>query len=248
MRSARLPFAICILSFGILFTALALLATMHVSAGSAKPNPDLPLAKVEDGFPSVDWDYWRSVNPDVIGWLSIPGTTLSLPVVQAPANDPQKYLTRNVYGNWSYMGCPYLDADCAETGLEKSPNTIIYGHNLGFGDDSMFATVARYSDQSFMEGHKTILLQTPERKMRFQALSALCIDGGIPSNRTSFEGQADLESWLAKRIEESQTVSQQPPSDLRQVLTLCTCSYTHLENERTILFSCRTQSTSSHSG
>lgn len=247
MRSSRLPLALCVLSFGILFAALALLAAMHVSAGSAEPSPDLPPAKDEDGFPAVDWDYWKDVNPDVIGWISIPDATLSLPIVQAPASDPQKYLTHDVYGNWSYMGCPYLDADCAEAGLEESPNAVIYGHNLGFGDESMFATVARYSDQRFMEEHGTILLQTPKRKMRFQALSALCTDGGTPSNRTSFEDQADLASWLAERMEESQTVCQRPPSDPRQILTLCTCSYTHLENERTILFSCRTQSTPTHS-
>ena len=31
----------------------------------------------ESEFPTVDWDYWKSVNGDVIGWITVPGTDIN---------------------------------------------------------------------------------------------------------------------------------------------------------------------------
>lgn len=216
--------------------ALLFLASLHRDAACTNPSPIVEAEEKGDGFPAVDWDYWLSVNPDIVGWITIPGTPVDYPIVQAPASNPQYYLTHDVFGKWSYMGCPYLDAQCCENGLEESPNAVVFGHNLGYGDLSMFAAIADYLDAGFAESHKDILLQTPHRKMRFEARGALCTDGGIPTKRTDFESPKDLQDWLAERLEECQVIIDRPNPEPLRILTLCTCSYNHLENERTILF------------
>ncbi|MEI3232096.1 MAG: hypothetical protein V8S24_13235, partial [Gordonibacter pamelaeae] len=33
---------------------------------------------------NIDWAYWTSVNPDVIGWIEVPGTSIDGPIAQAP--------------------------------------------------------------------------------------------------------------------------------------------------------------------
>lgn len=49
-------------------------------------------------------------NSDCIGWIYIPGTSVNYPVMHTPAN-PQKYLRRDFYDNYSQSGVPFLDAE-----------------------------------------------------------------------------------------------------------------------------------------
>lgn len=71
-------------------------------------------------------DKLRKRNKDVIGYLEIPDTTISYPVMQKKDN-PDFYLNHDIDKNYSFYGTPYLSAYCD---LEKSDNLIIYGHNI----------------------------------------------------------------------------------------------------------------------
>ena len=72
------------------------------------------------------------MNNDCFGWLSISGTNINYPVMHTP-NNPQEYLHKNFYGEYSQNGVPFLDSRCAE----DSSNLIVYGHNMNNG--TMFA-------------------------------------------------------------------------------------------------------------
>lgn len=63
-------------------------------------------------------------NGDCIGWIYIAGTEVNYPVMYS-VNEPQKYLHRNFYGEYSYSGVPFLDARCSL----DSQNLIVYGYN-----------------------------------------------------------------------------------------------------------------------
>ena len=80
-------------------------------------------------------------NGDCIGWLSIPGTQINYPVMHTP-EEPQKYLRRSFYGEYSQSGVPFLDWRCSL----DSDNLIIYGHNMN--DGSMFADIAGYTQET----------------------------------------------------------------------------------------------------
>ena len=77
----------------------------------------------ESEFPTVDWDYWKSVNGDVIGWITVPGTDINHPILQAHASDPDYYLHHDIYRNYNPLGALYLDAEC-----EKEPDPRERGH------------------------------------------------------------------------------------------------------------------------
>lgn len=49
-----------------------------------------------------------SINSECFGWISIAGTNINYPVMHTPSN-PQKYLNKNFYGEYSYSGTPFLD-------------------------------------------------------------------------------------------------------------------------------------------
>ncbi|MBQ7637843.1 MAG: sortase, partial [Clostridia bacterium] len=68
-----------------------------------------------------------AISSDVVGWLKIENTDISTVLLQN--RDDSYYLYRDIYGNHSRYGNPYVKADSAmgREGLGK--NTIIYGHN-----------------------------------------------------------------------------------------------------------------------
>lgn len=94
-------------------------------------------------------------NADCIGWLSIDGTNISYPVMHTP-NDPQKYLRRSFYGQYSQSGVPFLDGRCDI----QSTNLIIYGHNMKNG--TMFSDLKKYLNTDFLNSHRTVRLETAD--------------------------------------------------------------------------------------
>ena len=146
--------------------------------------------------------------------------------------DPEAEITDTL----SYMGCPYLDADCAEGGLFGSANAVVFGHNLGFGDTSMFNAVASYTDASFAREHRRVLLQTPDERREFEVQAADCIGGWEAQKRTRFESEADFSQWYADRLVESD-MRLTDEAVASPIVTLCTCSYNRwADNERTVVY------------
>ena len=99
-------------------------------------------------------------NSDCIGWIYIPGTSVNYPVMHTPAN-PQKYLRRDFYGNYSQSGVPFLDARCDLT----DTNLIIYGHNMRNG--IMFSELKNYANADFKNAHQIIEFETADGIHRF---------------------------------------------------------------------------------
>lgn len=94
-----------------------------------------------------------AVNGDCIGWLSIDGTSISYPVMYTPS-EPQKYLRRSFYGQYSQSGVPFLDGRC---NLQNT-NLIIYGHNMRNG--TMFSDLKKYVNREFLNTHRTVKFET----------------------------------------------------------------------------------------
>ena len=101
-----------------------------------------------------------AVNGDCIGWLSIDGTSISYPVMYTPS-EPQKYLRRSFYGQYSQSGVPFLDGRCDL----QSSNLIIYGHNMRNG--TMFSDLKRYVDRNFLNAHRTVKFETADGVQTF---------------------------------------------------------------------------------
>ena len=96
-----------------------------------------------------------NLNPDLVGWIYIPGTVINYPVVQTP-DWVNYYLTRDFYGNESKYGAIYAD-EMANI-KDHSDNITIYGHKMK--DGSMFAGLHNYSNKSFYDQYPTIDFNT----------------------------------------------------------------------------------------
>ena len=93
--------------------------------------------------------------PDMIGWVEIKGTDFSYPVMQSGISghhedNPEFYLDRNVYGELSVTGTPFLDSRCNM----DSDELIIYGHNMD--GKKHFGYLQSYREEEFYKKHKVI--------------------------------------------------------------------------------------------
>ena len=90
--------------------------------------------RYHDGFVnmSVDFPALEAVNSDFVGWLYIPGASISYPMVLGSDND--YYLTHTFKHEENKGGSIFLDQVTANP--FEDYNTIVHGHNMK--DGSMF--------------------------------------------------------------------------------------------------------------
>jgi len=98
----------------------------------------------------------RKINPDIVGWLTVPGTQCDNPVVQYQDND--KYLDTTFEGEKSKYGTLYADYRNRFDGTKLSDNTIIYGHHMK--DGQMFGELKNFRDYEFYKQHPVIQFTT----------------------------------------------------------------------------------------
>ena len=99
--------------------------------------------EAESIVPEIDFDALKTVNEDVVGWLYLPDTVISYPVVQG--DDNSYYLKHLVDGTYNANGCLFMDHKNQRD--LKDDNTLIYGHHMESG--KMFASLVKYKDQEF---------------------------------------------------------------------------------------------------
>lgn len=102
---------------------------------------------------------------NMVGWISIAGTTVNYPVMQTP-NDPNFYLKHNFEKAYSDLGVPYIQEDCD---LAASDNLIIYGHHIK--GQKMFGALESYKDKDFYEEHKSIQFDTLTEQAEYEIVA-----------------------------------------------------------------------------
>lgn len=195
-------------------------------------SDDGEMSRLSDGrFPIVDWDYWEDVNPDLVGWITIPDTPIDYPIVKAPAEDPRYYLAHDVYREPNACGCPYLDAAC-EGELFESRNDVIAGHH--WADGSLFAALARYRDDEFASSHPQIFVQSRHSWRVYEVFAASAVDANSSEFKAAFASEPDFREYLGEIYGEATKVFKDVSAS--EILTLYTCSYDLFANERTVVY------------
>ena len=83
--------------------------------------------------------------------------------------------------------------------------------------------------------HQTVLIQTPNTKMRYTVRFANIVKGWEPTKRTVFAGESDFRSWYDSSREYAAMVLD-TDSEPNQVISLVSCSYNFWkQNERTVV-------------
>ena len=163
-------------------------------------------------------------NTDMVGWLSIAGTTLNYPVMQTP-NEPNYYLKHNFEKEYSDLGTPYIQENCDLTG---SDNLVIYGHHIKGG--KMFGALEDYKSQSFYEEHKTIQFDTLTQRGVYEIIAvfktvAYSSQGFRYYDFVNAENEDDYNAYIQKCKELALYETGVNAEYGDRLITLSTCEY-----------------------
>ena len=135
------------------------------------------------------FDRLREVNPDVYAWLYVPGTNVSLPVLQNTSSD-EVYLYRDALGRRSAAGSVYTERANARDFFD--PVTVLYGHSFS-GTDVSFSQLHRFENPAFFEKHPEFFIYLQDRVITYQVVSAYIYDGRHLLRSFDFEDQGVLQ-------------------------------------------------------
>ena len=173
-----------------------------------------------------------SMNSECFGWINISGTNINYPVMHTPSN-PQKYLNRNFYGEYSYSGTPFLDARCSA----DSTNLIIYGHHMNNG--TMFADLCNYTDYSYFTEHPTVVPETKDGAFAYSVFSVMKVKSDDDWYRFTTVGtEKSYNSRIEYAKEKSIYDTGITPVYGQQILTLSTC-YGYNQDDRILVLAVR---------
>lgn len=220
-----------------------------VPAGPAIPEQTLPTEpQIPDDLVAVshpqtgesvymlpEYQDLFTLNPDLVGWISIEGTKVNYPVVQSPTSRTDYYLKRDFYGKSNSRGCIYAREVCDI--WKPSDNITIYGHRMN--DFSMFGDLGKFKKESFWEDHRCIRFDTLQAYHTYEILAVFQIQAG---NADSFDyhlfvdaaDAAEFDAFVArcKRLALYDTGVQAQYGD--KLITLSTCDY-HEDNGRLVV-------------
>ena len=173
-------------------------------------------------------------NPDLAGWLTIPGTRIDYPVMYSP-DEPERYLHANFEVSYSFAGLPFIDAACDP----ESGNRIIYAHNML--DGSMFRTLLKYQQKDFWQRNPVISFSTLYEEQEYEVVAAF-YDKVYKKTDTNFKFYQFYDTSDQSRFDEAMAYYREHAlydtgvtaqcGDL--FLTLVTCAY-QTENGRFVV-------------
>lgn len=163
------------------------------------------------------------INSDYVGFLSVPKTDISYPVVQ---KDNEYYLNHNFYCEKNSHGAIFLDENCNP----ESDILLIYGHHMK--DGTMFYPLKEYKKEDFRKKHQTICLDRGVGNETYRVFAVALMDftkedcfdySELPVNSIEKANYLDLLKtnsvwWDEEVFLDNKDVSQ-------QIVMLSTCDY-----------------------
>lgn len=172
----------------------------------------------------IDFQKLKRMNPDVIGWIYIPGTRIDYPIVKG--KDNEKYLHITFNGTSNSSGSIFMDKDGKRD--FSAEHNILYGHHMRNG--AMFADLLKFRKQAFVKKYHQIILYTPKKTIYLRVMAAYArkADTKIPISFGDDNQKALYLEEIKKRSEIPVGVIKN--KKVLKIYTFVTCSYESEDN------------------
>ena len=185
---------------------------------SAQPQSTDPAAEPEQPLGNVSLTALRGISGDVIGWIMIPDTGLSYPLMQGEDND--YYLNHAWDGTATPAGSIFMEYQCAADFTDF--NTIIYGHRMTY--DAMFAFLKYYKSLSYWEEHPLVYIKEAGGTHCYQIFAAYEAPVRSCVYTLKLTDDADKQAVIDYALEQSVIDTGIVPKPSERILTLSTCT------------------------
>jgi len=197
---------------------------------TATPRPEVT--------PDPSFNALIEANPDVVGWIKVPGTLTDNPVMQSDEDDPNFYLNHGYYGSSSTLGTIYADALNNLGPWDTSQNITLYGHRAK--DGSMFGGLKYYLGLDFYKKNPIFNFDTLYEKAKYVIFAVFVIDANNtdPDYFEWRQANFDSDEEFNKYVEDCKARSyittdiNVTPGD--QLVNLVTCTY-EFDNARLVV-------------
>ncbi len=167
---------------------------------------------------SIDFEKLKNINPEVVGWIKIDGTTINYPIMQHMDNT--YYLNRNFYKKKDDSGSVFLDYKNQSNFTDK--NIVIYGHNIKRG--IIFSDLEKIY-QGKLKDDVSVNIYTPEKTMKSKVFSSYEIDPENYAINTNVN-ENEFDQFKQTLSERTKVKFIGNPNESNQILTLSTCDRT----------------------
>ncbi|MBR6772943.1 MAG: class B sortase [Clostridia bacterium] len=177
---------------------------------------------------SVNWDAIFKRNLDVIGWIWMYDSDISYPVLLGEDNN--EYIHTTIDGEYAKFGSIFADYRSSRDFSDR--NTVIYGHNGGYG--VKFGGLMNYQLKSHWDSHRYICIMTPSGLSKYYIYSAYITKSQGNPYKTSFASDADYQTFIDKTVSSSLYQTGISPTVSDNILTLSTCT-NNADDERMVI-------------
>lgn len=161
---------------------------------------------------SIDWEYLKSINKDIIAWIEIENTKIDYPILK----DKDVYYLKHTFDKkynsngsiFTTNSYPFEDKE-----------TIVYGHNMKNG--SMFSDLGKYLNKDFLNSHFNFKIYTPTCNYKARIFSVYSIGVETESNNIKSLNFEDRIEYYKKASE----YNIETDSNIKKIVKLSTCSY-----------------------
>ena len=203
------------------FTQISLPAPQQPEQDDPDPRPEEPQdpqVVYLEALKAINMQALRDKNAETLGWILIPGSTISYPVMHG--QDNSYYLSYAWNKTRSFVGSIFLDY--RNSGDWSDFNSIVYGHNMR--DGSMFSTLKSYEDPAFWQRCPLIYIADGQTIRRYHIFAAYEVSvEGLTYSR-EFGGEQEKQAFIDYCLAQSAYDTGVVPTPEDSILTLSTCT------------------------
>lgn len=171
-----------------------------------------------DALRNMDFTALREVNDDVLGWILIPNTVVSYPLVQG---DDNEYYLNHTWKKWtSVVGAIFMES--ANHSDLSNFNTVIYGHRMNNG--SMFASLKYYKNLSYWKSHPYVYITNDAGSHQYEIFAAYEVSTAGETYRLQFADTQARQDFIDYCLGQSVIDTGVVPNTYDRILTLSTCT------------------------
>ena len=187
------------------------------SAAAEEPAP-VYIDPYAQALADMDFVALREQNTDVLGWIVIPNTKVSYPLVQGEDND--YYLNHTWRKTRSVVGAIFVEQQSSADLTDF--NTIIYGHRMN--NRSMFGRLLDYKKQSYWQDHPRFYITDDSGTHTYEIFAAYEPAVGSTPYCIRFSNDTEKQTFINYGLEHSVIETGVVPEVTDRIVTLSTCT------------------------